>query len=60
MILNDNALTFSGNCWFVAGASLLVNGPRQQFERVVPLDQGFDQDNYAGKSRSHFIMITIT
>ncbi|XP_060600519.1 calpain-B-like isoform X3 [Ruditapes philippinarum] len=43
-----------GNCWFVAGASLLVNGPRQQFERVVPLDQGFDQDNYAGIFRFNF------
>ncbi|WAQ96125.1 CAN8-like protein [Mya arenaria] len=36
-----------GDCWFVAAASLLVNGPRQQFERVVPQDQGFDKD-YAG------------
>ncbi|KAL4239854.1 peptidase C2 [Mactra antiquata] len=42
-----------GNCWFVAAASLLVNGPRQHFERVVPLDQGFD-DNYAGIFRFNF------
>ncbi|KAL3876235.1 hypothetical protein ACJMK2_034105 [Sinanodonta woodiana] len=37
-----------GDCWFVAAASLLVNGPSKQFERVVPLDQGFDPKIYAG------------
>lgn len=40
----------AGNCWFVAAASLLVNGPRQQFERVVPQDQGFNADEYAGRN----------
>ena len=38
-----------GNCWFVAAASVLVSGPRNQFERVIPMDQSFDQDSYAGR-----------
>ena len=33
----------------MAAASLIVSGPRNQLERVVPPDQTFDEDNYAGK-----------
>lgn len=39
----------SGDCWFVAAASVLATGPRNLFERVVPLDQSFDRDEYAGE-----------
>lgn len=37
-----------GDCWFVAAASVLATGPRNLFERVVPLDQSFDKNEYAG------------
>lgn len=43
-----------GNCWFVAAASVLVTGPRSQFERVVPADQSFLPGEYAGIFRFNF------
>ena len=43
-----STLSSAGNCWFVAAASVLVTGPRAQFERVVPPDQSFEPGEYAG------------
>ncbi|KAK0056938.1 calpain-9, partial [Biomphalaria pfeifferi] len=40
-----------GDCWFIAGAAVLAINHRKQFERVVPLDQGFDKANYTGMFR---------
>lgn len=40
-------VTFSGNCWFVAGAATLATSDKALFERVVPPDQDFDA-SYAG------------
>ena len=43
-----------GDCWLlsaIAGLTLL----RESFEKVVPTDQGFhDEDNYVGAFRFHF------
>ncbi|KAL7673168.1 hypothetical protein ACOME3_008036 [Neoechinorhynchus agilis] len=36
-----------GNCWFIAAVSMITQNP-VVFERVVPLDQTFDPENYAG------------
>ncbi|KAL5017976.1 hypothetical protein ScPMuIL_003698 [Solemya velum] len=36
-----------GNCWFVAGAAIIVIKHRKYFVKIVPDDQGFGQ-NYAG------------
>ncbi|PVD38264.1 hypothetical protein C0Q70_00875 [Pomacea canaliculata] len=46
-------VTFSGNCWFVAGAATLATSDKALFERVVPPDQDFDA-SYAGAFRFNF------
>ena len=33
----------------MAAAAVVATGPRNQFERVVPLDQTFNDEDYAGK-----------
>ncbi|KAJ8319152.1 hypothetical protein KUTeg_004243 [Tegillarca granosa] len=43
---------YIGNCWFIAGASL-ISQHKKLLERVVPHDQDFDQ-NYAGIFRFNF------
>ncbi|XP_041364337.1 calpain-A-like [Gigantopelta aegis] len=42
-----------GNCWFIAGAVTLAASNWKLFQRVVPLDQDFDND-YAGIFRFNF------
>ena len=43
-----SCLYTSADCYFVAAASSLVVGHREQFQRVVPLDQTFEPHDYAG------------
>ena len=44
----------------MAAAAVVATGPRNQFERVVPLDQTFNDEDYAGKhmyaTHTHFSM----
>ena len=40
----------------MAAAAVVATGPRNQFERVVPLDQTFNDEDYAGK----YIDVTLT
>ena len=40
----------TGNCWFIAGASAVTLNP-DLLQRVVPPDQSFDDENYAGRKR---------
>ena len=37
----------SGNCWFIAAASAVTLNP-DLIKRVVPANQTFDEDDYAG------------
>ncbi|BFZ03220.1 hypothetical protein BsWGS_06259 [Bradybaena similaris] len=43
-----------GNCWFIAGAAILATTHRDQFQRVVPLDQGFEPGQYTGMFKFNF------
>ncbi len=41
------------NCWFLAALTNLAENPKC-FERVVPVNQGFDQHNYCGIFKFRF------
>ena len=38
---------YLGNCWFIAGAGAVTLNP-DLLQRVVPSNQSFDGDDYAG------------
>ena len=38
---------YLGNCWFIAGAGAVTLNP-DLLQRVVPSNQTFEEDNYAG------------
>lgn len=44
---NDLAQGYVGNCWFIASCAAITT-VTEVFQRVVPQDQTFDNDNYAG------------
>ncbi|GFS18077.1 calpain-9 [Elysia marginata] len=45
---------YLGNCWFVAGAAVLATSHPHLLARVVPEDQGFEQDRYTGLFHFNF------
>ncbi|RUS90532.1 hypothetical protein EGW08_001709 [Elysia chlorotica] len=45
---------YLGNCWFVAGAAVLATSHSNLLARVVPDDQGFEQDRYTGLFHFNF------
>ena len=51
---------FSGNCWFVAGAAVLATSHPHLLARVVPSDQGFEQERYTGQSIGILVVHTLT
>lgn len=42
-----------GNCWFISGASDVAN-VKEFADRVIPSDQNFDEENYAGIFKFRF------
>ncbi|XP_064594620.1 calpain-8-like isoform X2 [Liolophura sinensis] len=37
-----------GDCWFIAAAATLASSPQDNFRKVVPVNQSFDDGSYAG------------
>ncbi len=44
---------YLGNCWFIAGAGAVTLNP-DLLQRVVPSDQSFNKENYAGREFSSY------
>jgi len=44
---------YLGNCWFIAGAGAVTLNP-DLLQRVVPSDQSFNKENYAGREFSYY------
>jgi len=43
----NTSFFYLGNCWFIAGAGAVTLNP-DLLQRVVPPNQSFDEDKYAG------------